>query len=321
VAPQAPALQDATSGDFPFRLNTGRVRDQWHTMTRTGASPTLAAHRPEPFVEIHPADGEVAGLHDGGFARVTTVHGACILKAVLSEAQQRGSLFAPIHWSGETASSARVGDLVAPHCDPISGQPEAKATPAAIAPVALRYRGFALGRRPIVLPAGTWWSKVAVHGGSGMLFASDDEPRVWHTRTEDLFAPGAELAEYVDLPRGIYRVAAFLEGRLDGCLFVGPAESASPWDAVKALLAAEAIEPFARRLLLSGRGTSGLRAPGPLICACFGVGLAAIRDAMSFGGASNVEDIGRSLRAGTNCGSCLPELRRILSSERVAQHA
>ncbi|HYS47756.1 MAG TPA: molybdopterin-dependent oxidoreductase [Xanthobacteraceae bacterium] len=319
VAPQKPALKTATSDAFPFRLNTGRVRDQWHTMTRSGASPSLAAHRPEPFVEIHPADGESAGVTDGGFARLATVHGTCILKVVFSEGQRRGALFAPIHWSGETSSSGRVGDLVGPHCDPISGQPEAKATPAAITPVSLRYRGFALGRRPIVLPAGNWWVKVAVKGGNGLLFASDDDPRLWYAQAQNLFAPGAELAEYVDQPRGVYRVAAFLDGRLEGCLFVAPAESAPHWDAVKTLLGADALEPLVRRVLLSGRSAAGLPAPGPLICACFGVGLTAIRDAMSSGSAITVEDIGLRLRAGTNCGSCLPELRRIVSSERTAQ--
>ena len=318
VAPQKPALKTATCADFPFRLNTGRVRDQWHTMTRSGMSPALAAHRPEPFVEIHPADAAAAGVADGGFARVTTRHGSCILTVAVGDGQQRGSLFAPIHWSDATASSARIGDLVAPHCDPISGQPESKATPAAIAPVAFRYRGFALGRAPIALPAGSWWVRVAIAGGVGALFASDQAPQLWPDHARAAFAPGAELAEYVDLPRGLYRVAAFVDGRLDGCLFVGRSEAAPQWDVVKALFEAEALAPAARRVLLSGRSSEGVAAPGPLVCACFGVGLASIRDAIASGGAVSVEDIGRRLRAGTNCGSCLPELKRIVSDERVA---
>ena len=56
VAPERPALSEATSAQFPYHLNTGRVRDQWHTMTRTGTSPSLRVHSPEPFVEVHPAD-------------------------------------------------------------------------------------------------------------------------------------------------------------------------------------------------------------------------------------------------------------------------
>ena len=135
------ARRRRSSPKFPFRLNTGRIRDQWHTMTRTGLSPRLGAHLPEPFVEVHPDDAAAHGLTHGGFARVSSPYGACVLKVVVSEGQQRGSLFAPIHWSDETASSARVGELVTPANDPYSGQPEAKATPAAIAPVA-----FAIAR-------------------------------------------------------------------------------------------------------------------------------------------------------------------------------
>ena len=146
IAVEPPALRAATNATFPFRLNTGRVRDQWHTMTRTGQSPRLGLHRPEPFVEVHPDDATAAALVDGGFARVATAHGSCVLTVAITPGQRRGTLFAPIHWSDETASSARIGELVADATDPYSGQPEAKATPAAIAAVDLPWRGFALAR-------------------------------------------------------------------------------------------------------------------------------------------------------------------------------
>jgi assimilatory nitrate reductase catalytic subunit len=130
IAPEIPALRTETTAARPLRLNTGRIRDQWHTMTRTGFSPRLGQHLPEPFVEIHPDDAVEASVVDSGFARVATDYGQCILKVVVSERQQRGMLFAPIHWSEQTASSARVGALVAPFTDVFSGQPENKATPA-----------------------------------------------------------------------------------------------------------------------------------------------------------------------------------------------
>ena len=149
-------------------------------MTRSGLSPTLGAHRPEPFVEVHPADAETYGLRHNGFANVSTAHGSCILKVVVTAAQRRGSIFAPIHWSDLNASSARIGDLVAPVTDPFSGQPEAKATPAAIAPVDFAWRGFALSRRPLALPAGTWWARVAIPDASGCTFASNEGPMSWH---------------------------------------------------------------------------------------------------------------------------------------------
>ena len=140
VAPDRPALKHANSEAFPFTLNTGRIRDQWHTMTRTGLSPRLASHLAEPFVEIHPDDAFPLGLRDGDFARVTTRYGSAILKANVTPAQRKGSLFVPIHWSDTNASSARIGEMVNPATDPFSGQPEAKATPASLVRVDYRYR-------------------------------------------------------------------------------------------------------------------------------------------------------------------------------------
>ncbi len=319
IAPARPQPNDTATAQYPLRLNTGRIRDQWHTMTRSGLSPKLSAHLPEPFVEVHADDAAAAGVTSGGFARVTSCYGSCVLKVLVSDGQRRRSLFAPIHWSNETASSARIGDLVTPATDPYSGQPEAKATPVSIEPVDYAFRGFALSRTPLALPTETWWSKVTVATGAGFMLASNQTPAMWRGRAQSLFGGEAELAEYVDELRGSYRAAAFVEGRLTGCLFIGPAGATSQWDAVKALFEAEALGDAQRRAVLSGKSTDGLADPGPVICACFGVGLNVIRAALESGAAANVDDIGKALRAGTNCGSCLPELKRIVAHGRVAQ--
>jgi assimilatory nitrate reductase catalytic subunit len=309
IAPELPALRTSPSNEHPFVLNTGRVRDQWHTMTRTGLSARLALHAPEPFVEIHPDDARTAKL--GAFARVITEYGSGIYKVAVNEAPQRGSLFVPIHWSGETASSARTCELVSPHTDPHSGQPEAKATPAAIAPVEFAFRGFILSRQAVELPEETWWARVPVNGGAGYLMAFQEGSKLWRERARTLLN-SAELAEFIDLPRGIYRAAAFRDERLESVLFVGPADTAPQWDAVKPLFEGDATGDLPRRMLLSGRAADGLADIGPVICACFGVGLNVIRDAIASKQASDVEAIGKALRAGTNCGSCLPELKRIV---------
>jgi len=87
---------------------------------------------------------------------------------------------------------------------------------------------------------------------------------------------------------------------------------------VKALFEIEELSAPDRRALLSGRSTEGLADPGPVVCACFGVGLNVIRAAIASGAAANVDEIGAALRAGTNCGSCLPELNKIVSGEKLA---
>jgi assimilatory nitrate reductase catalytic subunit len=317
IAPERPELKARRSANFPFHLNTGRLRDQWHTMTRSGTSPRLAVHSPEPFVEMHPADARAAGLAEDGFAEVSTEHGSCVLKVMLNEGQQSGSLFVPIHWSNATASSARIGDLVASVTDPFSGQPEAKATPASVAPVTFCSRGFALTRRSPELPAGTWWVRVAIVGGCGILIAANESPSVWCSRAASLFGAHCELAEYIDAQRGVYRVAACARGRLEGCLFIGPSHAPPQWDAVKALFEADTLADHQRRALLSGRPTEGSRTTGPIVCTCFGVGHAAIRDALASRRATSIEEIGAMLRAGTNCGSCLPELKKMLTHART----
>ncbi|PZR83757.1 MAG: nitrate reductase [Stutzerimonas stutzeri] len=311
-----PALAAATSDTFPLLLNTGRVRDHWHTMTRTGLSARLSGHIAEPTVLVHPDDAARFGLAEKGFARIATTHGAVILKVALDPGAQPGSLFAPIHWSAENASGARVGAAVQPLVDPFSGQPELKATPAAIVPVSFRSRGFLLGADGFVLPKGSWWTRVAVEGGQGLLFATPADVAEIMQLAREAFGPEG-LLEMVDGERGLYRCALIRDGRLAAALFLGPDHDAPVWDAVKLAFAGGEVDPGQRLALLSGRSLHGAADQGPTVCACFGVGLNAIHAAFTEGKSVTVEDIGRKLKAGTNCGSCLPEIRRIGAQARV----
>jgi assimilatory nitrate reductase catalytic subunit len=315
IAPEVPMLRTETHSGRPLRLNTGRVRDQWHTMTRTGLSPRLGAHLPEPYVEVHPDDAGRYGVTDDSFARVTTDYGQCVLKVVVSARQQRGMLFAPIHWSETNASAARVGALVAPLTDPFSGQPEAKSTPAAIAPHEYVFRGFVLARKELALPPGLWWARASVTGGYGYLFADNADLSRWPSWLRA--AADGDIAEYRDFGGGVYRAASFDGDRLTTCLFVGPAHDAGDWDVVKRLFAADTLSDDERRMLLSGRSNEGVVSAGPVVCACFGVGRASICDAIA-GGAATAAEIGAKLKAGTNCGSCVPELKRLIAERPAA---
>src|SRR5277367_2087989 len=269
VAPERPMLRTETRVERPLRLNTGRIRDQWHTMTRTGTSARLGQHLPEPYVEVHPDDAARHGLADGSFARVTTDHGQCTLKVVVSPRQQRGMLFAPIHWSEANASSGRVGALVAPFTDPYSGQPDSKVTPASITAYEYVFRGFLLSRKKIDLPQSAWWARAAITGGYAYLFADNADLARWPNWLRTF--SGDDLAEYRDFGGGVYRAASFSGDRIEACLFVGPAHDAGDWDVVKQLFAAETLSDDERRMLLSGRSSEGVVSAGPVVCACFGV--------------------------------------------------
>jgi assimilatory nitrate reductase catalytic subunit len=314
IAPEIPALRTETTAGRPLRLNTGRIRDQWHTMTRSGISPRLGQHLPEPFVEIHPDDATRFGVADGGFARVITDYGQCTLRVAVSARQQRGMLFAPIHWSEATASAARVGALVAPFTDPYSGQPENKATPVSIMPYEYVFRGFALSRVQLELPDHVWWARIAVTGGYGYLLADNADLAGWQSWLRSV--AGGDLAEYRDFGGGIYRAASFSDQRIETCLFVGPARDAGDWGVVKSLFAADTLGDDQRRMLLSGKSIDGLASVGPVVCACFGVGRTTILAAIA-AGARSAAEIGAQLKAGTNCGSCIPEMKRLIAQANV----
>jgi assimilatory nitrate reductase catalytic subunit len=151
---------------------------------------------------------------------------------------------------------------------------------------------------------------VAVSGGHGILLADNAALERWQAWWRSL--GGRDIAEYQDSGRGVFRAAAFVDERLETCLFIGPAQAAIDWGAVKEMFAAGALSDDQRRMLLSGRSTSGLANAGPIVCACFGVGRTTICDAIASGACSATE-IGARLKAGTNCGSCIPELKRLIA--------
>ena len=308
VAVQPPALAQAVTPERPLVLNTGRVRDHWHTMTRTGKSPRLSGHRAVPFVEVHPDDAARFGLKDGGFARVTTEAGKAVLEVMVTDGVRPGTIFAPMHWSNMTASDGRAAALARGITDPVSGQPELKATPAAIEAVAYRSRGYLLTRAPLAAPGGWWWARATVAGGSGLLFATGEGSREMALTVRGLF-PGQELAEYVDHARGLYRCAVYTEGRLVAALAVAPGDRRPDWELAKQVFSAPEIDAVDRRTLLSGRAAGA--SAGPVVCACHGVGVDTIAAAIA-GGAGSVEAVGAACKAGTNCGSCIPEIRKLL---------
>ena len=118
----------AADKHLPLLLNTGRIRDQWHTMTRTGRLERLMAHQREPLLDVHPDDAARLGLVEGGLARVESAHGETVLPVRLSAAQRRGEVFAAMHWTDAFSSAGPIGRLVQAATDPVSGQPELKLT-------------------------------------------------------------------------------------------------------------------------------------------------------------------------------------------------
>jgi assimilatory nitrate reductase catalytic subunit len=315
VAVSAPPA-NGTSAAFPLILNTGRVRDQWHTMTRTGLSPRLARHLPSPKLSIHPGDARLHGVEDGGFARIRSLPGAALLPVEVSASQRPGEVFAPIHWNDETAGGARIGALVHALRDPWSGQPDNKATPVNVEPVRMATVGALVSRARLQLPGCLGWSWAAVENGFTADLASDlDCAEVSASISGGI--EGDDRVAYADAAKGVTRLAVLRGDRLEAVLFLKDAGSDGllpAWSFVRPFWEAERLTALDRLTLLSGQGRDADADSSPVVCACFGVSRDVITGAIGRG-AADVEGIGSAVKAGSNCGSCIPELKKLLASE------
>jgi assimilatory nitrate reductase catalytic subunit len=314
VTPRLP--QVVRTPDYPFVMNTGRVRDHWHTLTRTGISPRLSAHVAEPTVEIHPCDVRDQCLQDGGLARIHNTLGEILVRVKTSRDQQRGSLFVPMHWSGQFSSAAGVGRLIPAVVDPISGQPESKHATVAIAPYQVQWHGFLILRRKIN-PATDYWTAIKTEHAWHYELAGSETADNWAAFARELLCQhdcDVNWTEYLDTARQTYRAARFIGKQLESCLFISTSSTLLPtreW--LISLFAQETLQPTDRIGLLAGKPAVVGEDKGRTVCACFKVGEKTIRKAIAEQGLKTVEDIGRCLNAGTNCGSCVPELKSLLA--------
>jgi len=296
-----------TEPRYPYRLNTGRIRDQWHTMTRTALSPRLSAHLAEPFVDINPEDAAHLGVRPAELVRLNSPQGAAILRARITEAQPKGQLFAPMHWTAETAPSARIDAVVAAAVDPISGQPESKASVVAAERFDAAWYGFAVSSRPL-RPDSTYWARARTAGGWRAELAGAEPVFDWESKARALFGlPDAQMQSIEDTARGDVRLAFHEDGRLTAALFV----SRQPVAVMRDYLAGQTGASVAD--VLTGLTPADKPNPGPVLCACFGIGVNTILRAIEADGLMSVEAIGAALGAGTNCGSCKPELGALLA--------
>ncbi|HCL64471.1 MAG TPA: nitrate reductase, partial [Rhizobium sp.] len=309
-----------TSADFPLVLNTGRVRDHWHTLTRTGKSARLSSHLAEPFVEIHPDDADALGTGDADLVRLESQSGAYIIvRALLTARQARGGVFVPMHWTDEFSARARVDTLLPPITDPVSGQPASKHGAVAARRFSAGAYGFAVSAaKPTGLDA-TYWALARAEGGWRVELAFDAplaDVEAW-CRAHFALPDAAESLGYSDRASGEARIAFFHGDALLLALFVAP----EPVSVSRNWAIGQVSEPHAdtrtRFAVVAGRPGAGRSDPGATVCSCFSVGanqiVAAVRS-----GCQTVEAIGETLYAGTNCGSCRAEIRGIIDGCQVA---
>jgi assimilatory nitrate reductase catalytic subunit len=321
--PTAPRLPvNLPGGEYPLVLNTGRVRDQWHTMTRTGRAPTLAGHVPEPCVDMHPQDALLCGVKAGELARVTSAWGAVVARVQHGGGIARGSAFLPIHWSGQTASDACVGGVVNPAVDPVSGEPEFKHTPVRIEPFGVAWYGFILSRTDLPLREAANWTRIQ---GAGFIryelagrlpFAQSPD---WARALLQVHDEEADWIEVEDKSGGVYRAAHLVDGRMEACLFVSQRQDLPARAWLAGMFDKAQLDGADRLGLLSGRGREQAADPGPTVCSCFGVGRRTISIAIRTHGLQDAAAVTACTKAGGNCGSCVPEIRALLAEMQAPE--
>ncbi|WP_341939053.1 molybdopterin-dependent oxidoreductase [Marinimicrobium sp. C2-29] len=314
VRHRAPASQVNT--EFPLVLNTGRIRDQWHSMTRTGLAPRLCGHLPEPFISVNDRDAGRYQLKDGALADVTSAWGNIRVRVQVSEQCKTGQVFVPMHWTDIHANKARVATLVGENVDPTSGQPENKYTPVKVAPWYGQSEALLVSREPLANLQTDYWAMSRVNGGHLYRIVSalpaaelDGQLRALCKGAND-----QELS-FGHSDQGEFRRAIVREGQLHLAYSLAESFGTRDFSWLGDLLEGDFADG-AMRALLSGQPDKSLNA-GKLICACKQVGYNTLCSAVREQGLETVADLSTATQAGTGCGSCIPELEQIIARERA----
>ena len=311
-----------TTTDYPLILNTGRMRDQWHTMTRTGKSPRLMAQFGEPHAEINPRDAAAYAIGPAGLATVSTEHGSVVVRALITDRQPQGAVFLPMHWTAQLSSLARAGSLVGGALDPVSGQPELKHTPATIAPFAADWYGYAVGRHRPARPVADYWALARTRNGWRTELAGAKQPDDWQAVLQALAGGGfdqpPDVVTFTDAGSRRQRLALFNGNQLIAALFTSPEPVQAARDYLAGALDQAFETPQQRYGLLAARPPVGQPDPGACLCACLGVGRNQILAAIGRNRRADAEAIGRETGAGTGCGSCRAEIAALVEANLQA---
>ena len=357
-------VAEQRSARFPFSLITGRLRDQWHGMSRTGTLGRLFAHIPEPAVQMNPQDMARRQIKEGDLVEVSSPRGAVVLPVQASAEIGFSQAFFPLHW-GEEFLGGRdaegvplrgVNVLTAPAFCPSSKQPELKHTAVKITKMDLPWSFLALAwlsrddawqvREALKMQMPQFEFATCVPFSNqlplekaqservGVLFRAagkappSDELLAWFEKTLGL--SGANVLRYHDRKKHQHRAIRVCEingdRQIDGLLLSGDTRSEA-W--IKALLQSESsATPYGNLLLLpSATPPVAVQAPSPQVCSCFSVNLDSIQSCLSrYADAADdgnkgdllLSKLQAELKCGTNCGSCVPELKKIIRQSPVA---
>lgn len=331
VAIRHSTVAEATDARHPLHLNTGRLRDQWHGMSRTGLAARLYNHAELPVAACHPDDLARRGIAAGELVRLASRRGDIVLPVAADASLKPGHVFVPMHWGRRRLSSSGANELTLAALDPHSLQPEFKHTAIRIDKADLPWRGLLLRRAADGEQALAWSQALAPllgeFGYAAISLAGRDTP-VLSLQLAAAEAPppallerlvvladlaGEGLLDYADARRHITKRALIVADRLEGIAFFG--ETAAAVWLRDALLSGQPVAPLRRWLFLPAAAPPAELVPrrGRIICNCEDVAEAEIAAALATGSVS-LEALQGRLKCGTGCGACVPELNRMIDS-------
>lgn len=302
---------DSLTYDYPLVLNTGRIRDQWHTMTRTGLTSTLLSHIDQPFVAMHPVTARSYDIEAGDLVEVSSPIGSIKVIAVIDKAMAKKQLFVPIHWNDQYSSMARVDTLVAPITDAISGQPELKYTCANITKVNTQAWAIIVSRNQLDCTQFINWNASPLGQGQGYLYqiaiaANFNWPDFIANKRLHEQGPAQAYEHFSDHKHNDQRLVCFSDQQVELAIYSHQDSNQLPSASFMRDLFTKPVANSYWPLLSSTTPSSG-----KLICSCFKVSEEAIQAAIE-AGATSAQQLGQKLKCGTNCGSCIPELNSML---------
>jgi assimilatory nitrate reductase catalytic subunit len=315
----ATPVKSANTKPDAFTLNTGRIRDQWHTMTRTGLVPKLFGHRAEPYVEISRADAGRLRLKDAELTIVENAKGASVLRVLVTDAVTQGEVFQPMHWSGSFASASKANAATSGIVDPVSGQPALKSARVTIKRFDVKWFGFGV-ILSLHKPIFDYWAIRPLAHGLAFECAGRELPESWGETLRQFIAIDDDtynVATLTSPSSGAFRCVVTQAKRLHFAFFVSsaPVEVSRHW--LQPLLGTE-VEPA---MILAGRPVAATEDAGPLVCACNGIGRIEITTAIAAMPGAALHAICEASRAGTGCGSCRPEVQRIMNETKAYAQA
>ncbi len=304
---------------YPLILNSGRIRDHWHTMTRTGLSSRLGAHITEPFVAIHPNDAEKSQIKDNNLVAINSPQGAMLVRALLTKQQNQGQLFTPIHWNSQTAKSANICNLVSDDNDPISGQPGFKSTQVSLKKWHYHSEAMLLTRQPLALGEFDYWVKQKVEKGYLYRIADNrtasELAQAIQSLLQNTQGKTLQFSSTDHSQQAIHRYAFVQNGQLNNAYITSEQLTTQSLDWLQSVLDLP-LDSSIELTLISGI-VEGKLAQGKIICACKQVGINTITEAIQEQGCHSLDSIKQCTGAGTGCGSCLPEVESILTDKLV----